>query len=257
MAIHKNSLTEISYDLIGDERSNRTLLCIHGAGGNMEALRALAEQFPDYKCILMDLPGHNLSGGAEPKSVSDFVTVIEKFIQSEKKLLGGNITCIGHSMGGCISMELALRKIPEIRQLIILNSGANITLNSNFMKKVRNGKIDKIYLYKCSGSYLHPRVLMFFLKSFKQMIKSQSVMIKDFLIVENYDLRNNVKNITLPTLIITGEKEILALPEYSKYLHSQIKGSQLFIMKKVAHLMPIVVPEKLSVHIRDFLNKNK
>ncbi len=256
MAIHKNSVTDISYDLIGNEHSKRTLLCIHGAGGNMEALRALAQQFPDYKCILVDLPGHNLSGGKEPKNVGDYATAIEKFIQSEKKMLGDQITCIGHSMGGCISLELALRKIPEVKQLVILNSGAHITLNDKFMQKVRKGKVDKLYLYKCSGSYIHPRTILFFLKSFNQMIKSQKVMITDFLIVEKYDRRKEVKDIKLPTLIITGEKEILALAEYSKYLHSQIEGSKLFIMKKVAHLMPIIVPEKLSVHIKEFLNKN-
>ncbi len=257
MAIYKNSLTEISYDVIGNERSKRTLLCIHGAGGNMEALRALAKQFPEYKCILVDLPGHNLSGGKEPKNVDDYATALEMFIHSEKKMLGDQITCIGHSMGGCISLELALRKIPEVKQLVILNSGAHITLNSQFMQKARQGKVDKLYLYQCSGSYIHPRTILFFLKSFNQMIKSQKIMIRDFLIVEKFDIRSDVKNITLPTLIITGEKEILALAEYSRYLHSQIEGSKLFIMKKVAHLMPIIVPEKLSVHIREFLNTNK
>ena len=256
MAIQKNSVTDISYDLIGNEHSDRTLLCIHGAGGNMEALRALAEQFPEYKCILVDLPGHNLSGGIEPKKVSDFASAIEKFIRSEKQLLGDQITCMGHSMGGCISLDLALRKIPEIKQIVILNSAAHMALNEKFMQKIKNGKVDKLYLYKCSGSYLHPRTIGFFIKSFNDMIKSQNVMIKDFLLIENYDIRNEIKDIKIPTLIITGEKEILALVEYSKFMHSQIEGSKLIVMKKVAHLMPIIVPEKLSVHIKEFLNKN-
>lgn len=257
MAINKNSLTKISYDLIGNEHSELTLLFIHGAGGNMEALRALAEQFPDYKCVLVDLPGHNLSGGAEPKSVDDYATAIESFIHSEKKILGEQITCIGHSMGGCISLALALREVPEVKRLVILNSGAHIKLRDKFMEKVRQGKVDKLYLYRCSGSYLHPRTIRFYLKSFNQMIKSQKVMIKDFLIVEKFDIRNEVKKVKLPTLIVTGEKEILALAEYSRYLHSQIKGSKLFIMKKVAHLMPLIVPEKLSVHIREFLKADQ
>ena len=252
MAIKKNTLTNICYGMIGDEHSGETLLFIHGAGGNMEALRALALQLPDYKCILVDLPGHNLSGGDVPDTVNGFVDIMTKFIQSEKNVLGDNITCIGHSMGGFISLELALRKIPEIKKLIILNSGAYIKVDPKFMEKVYQGKIDKKYLFRCSGSFLNIRTYSFFLKSFKQMITSQKVMVKDFMAVEKYDLRSAVKEIKLPTLIITGEKEILAVPKTSIYLQSQIEGSQLVIMQGVAHLMPIIIPEKLADHIKRF-----
>jgi pimeloyl-ACP methyl ester carboxylesterase len=256
MAIKKDNSTKISFDIIGDENSSKTLLFIHGAGGNKEALRALASQLTDNKCILIDLPGHYLSEGDVPEKVSEYAVILERFIQSQKDVLGDNITCIGHSMGGFVSLELALKKVPEIKRLIILNSGAYISVDHKFMDKVRRGKIDKMYLYKCSGSYVHPRTIKFFMKNFKQMITSQNVMIKDFLAVEKNDLRNAVKDITLPTIIITGEKEILALPEYSEYLHSQIQGSKLVIMKGVAHLMPIIVPEKLSVYIKAFFEKH-
>lgn len=255
MTVRKNLSTGISFDTIGDEQSSKTLLFIHGAGGNMLALKALATQFPDYKCILVDLPGHNLSEGNIPSNVQDYAAAIEKFIKSEKTTLGENITCVGHSMGGFITLELALRKVPEIRQLIILNSGARIEVDSKFMEKVRKEKIDKFYLFKASGSYFHPRTYSFFLKSFKQMIASQRVMVKDFLCVQNFDRRSAVKGIKLPTLIMTGEKEILAVPEYSKYLHSQIEGSSLVIMKGLSHLMPIVAPEKLADNIRAFFNR--
>lgn len=255
MAIKKNSLTNISYDLVGDEQSSNTLLFIHGAGGNMTALKALASQFPDHKCILVDLPGHNLSGEDVPKSINDYANIMEQFIQSEKNILGDNITCVGHSMGGFITLELALKKVPEIKRLVILNSGAYIKVDSKFMEKVKKGKINKLYLFKCSGSFLNLRTYKFFITGFKQMITSQKVMVKDFIVVSKFDRRDAVKNITLPTLIITGEKEILALPEESKYLHSQIKGSHLTIMKRVAHLMPIIIPEKLAVNIKTFLNK--
>lgn len=257
MGIRKNDLTNICYDMIGDELSQETLMFIHGAGGNMEALRALASQLQDYKCILVDLPGHNLSGGDVPETVDGFVDSMVKFIQSEKNVLGDNITCVGHSMGGFISLELALRKIPEIKKLIILNSGAYIKVDPKFMDKVYQGKIDKKYLFQCSGSFLNIRTYSFFLKSFKQMITSQKVMVKDFMAVEKFDLRNAVKEIKLPTLIITGEKEILAIPKESIYLQSQIEGSKLIIMKGVAHLMPIIIPEKLAVNIKEFLELHK
>ncbi len=242
--IKKDSTTNISYELIGKQECGETLLFIHGAGGNMSALRGIATLLPEYKCVLLDLPGHNRSEGEVPDTVEEFTDIVENFIMSEKDILGDNITCVGHSMGGFISLLLAIRKVSAVKRLVILNSGAAITVNKNFMEKVKKGRIDKGYLFRCSGSFFNIRTYRFFITGFKQMITSQKVMIKDFLAVEKFDCRKDVNKITLPALIITGEKEILTRVEDSEYLHSQIKGSKLFIMKKVAHLMPIIIPEK-------------
>jgi Predicted hydrolases or acyltransferases (alpha/beta hydrolase superfamily) len=254
--IKKNTATNISYELIGNEECGETLLFIHGAGGNMFALRAIATLLPEYKCVLLDLPGHNRSEGEVPETVEKLAEIIENFIISERNILGDNITCVGHSMGGAISLLLAIRKVSAVKRLVILNSGAAIAVDKKFMDNVKKGKIDKGYLFRCSGSFLNIRTYQFFITGFKQMITSQKVMIKDFLAVEKYDCKKDVKKITLPTLIMTGEKEILARVEYSKYLHSQIKGSKLFIMKKVAHLMPIIIPEKVTEKMKDFLKNS-
>lgn len=254
MALKKDSLTGISYEVIGDSKSRETLLFIHGAGGNKLALRALAEQFREYNCILVDLPGHNLSDGEAMKSVSDYAAAIEKLVESCKEDFGDHLTCVGHSMGGTISLELAVRKVVAIERLVILNSGAKLTINSNFMRKVGTGKIDKFYMFRAGGSYFSPRVHSFFLKNFKQMMSSEQVTCADMKAVSLFDRRDEVKDIKLPTFIVTGSKEILAIPEYSEYLHSQIQGSRLLIMKGLSHLMPIVIPEKLAREIKLFFN---
>ena len=256
MSILKNDQTNISYEVLGNRNSKETLLFIHGAGGNKKALRALALQFPDYRCVLIDLPGHYQSTGKPLTSVNAYAKTIQRFLQSEKDLLGDSITCVGHSMGGFITLELALQKVPEIKRLVILNSGAHIKVDSNFMKKVKHGTIDKLYLFKCSGSFFHPRTYKFFLFNFADMMKSQEVMCEDFRVVEHFDRRADVKKITLPTFIATGSDEILTLPKDSSYLNSQIKGSKLIIMKGVAHLMPLIVPEKLAVEMKNFFEEN-
>jgi pimeloyl-ACP methyl ester carboxylesterase len=251
--IKKDSLTGICYEVIGDVGSKNTLLFLHGAGGNMGALKALASQFSEYKCILIDLPGHNLSSGNTAQYVSDYAIELEKFIQSCKDEFGDNITCIGHSMGGMISLELAIRKVADIKKLVILNSGARLYIDDKFMKKVNKGKIDKLYLFKAGGSYFKLRTYQFFFKNFKQMISSIKVMCEDMKTASKFDRRDAVKEIKLPTFIATGEKEILATVKDSEFLHTQIHGSKLLIMKKMAHLMPIIVPEKLAHKIKKFL----
>jgi pimeloyl-ACP methyl ester carboxylesterase len=118
------------------------------------------------------------------------------------------------------------------------------------MQKVEKGKIDKLYLFKAGGSYFNPRTYLFFFKSFKQMITSEKVMCEDMKIATKFDRRDAVKDIKLPTFIVTGENEILATAQISEYLHSQVQGSQLLIMKGLSHLLPVIVPEKLAQKIK-------
>ena len=164
-----------------------------------------------------------------------------------------NVTCIGHSMGGMITMNLALRKIPVIKQIVILNSSAKFNLDEKFMSKIHKGILDKVYLFKSGGSYFHPRTYKFFLSNLKKL--SDEVMIKDFKLVEHFSLADKIKDISVPTLIVTGEKEILATPEDSRFTHSCIKGSELEIMPKLSHLLPIIAHEKLAERIMRFLSK--
>ena len=253
MDLQSDIKMKITYKRIGNENSSHTLLFIHGAGGISESLLDLALHFKDYNCILVDLPGHGQSTEDIPSSVTGYVDVLEKFITTEKDLFKDNVTCIGHSMGGMITMNLALRKIPVIKQIVILNSSAKFNLDQKFISKIHKGILDKVYLFKASGSYFHPRTYKFFLSSLK--VLSDEVMIKDFRLIEDFSLIDQIKNISVPTLIVTGEKEILATPEDSRFMHSCIKDSELEIMPKLAHLLPIIAHEKLAERMMQFLSK--
>ncbi len=253
MKLKSDSKAKITYRCVGNKSSSHTLLFIHGAGGISESLLDLALHFKNYNCILVDLPGHGQSTAKTPSSVTGYVDALEKFITSEKDLFKNDITCIGHSMGGMITMNLALRKIPTLKRIVILNSSAKFNLNQKFINKIHKGVLDKVYLFKASGSYFHPRTYKFFLSSLKTL--SDDVMIKDFKLIEPFSLKDQIKDISLPTLIVTGEKEILATAEDSKFIHANIKGSELEIMPKLAHLLPIIAHEKLSERILEFLSK--
>lgn len=245
--------SKIAYRRIGNENSTHTLLFIHGAGGASDSLLDLALHFKDYNCILVDLPGHGQSVEDIPSSITGYVDVLENFINSEKLLFKDNVTCIGYSMGGMISMSLALRKIPVIKRIVILSSSAKLNLNPKFTNQIHKGILDKVYLFKVGGSYFHPRTYKFFLSTLKTL--SDEVMIKDFILSEQFSLTDQIKDISVPTLIVTGGNEILATPDDSKFLHSNIKDSELEIIPKLAHLLPIVAHEKLSERILEFISK--
>src|SRR3712207_8578151 len=49
---------------------------------------------------------------------------------------------------------------------------------------------------------------------------------------------------SIPTLIITGDRDILVPPENSRILHERIAGSQLHVIPDAAHVFPSSHPQE-------------
>lgn len=78
------------------------------------------------------------------------------------------------------------------------------------MNKVHKGIIDMNYLLQCAGETSDPLVI----EALNSM-NSEQLLIEDFIIDEIVDFEYCLKDINVPTIIITVSDEILALVEYS------------------------------------------
>lgn len=97
----------IRYRTLG--RGIKTLLLIHGLGASLEhwyrLVPLLAEEF---KLIILDLPGAGRSDKPKRNYSLDFYTeVLEQFID---QLNLKDIVLVGHSFGGGVALQLAIKK---------------------------------------------------------------------------------------------------------------------------------------------------
>jgi pimeloyl-ACP methyl ester carboxylesterase len=108
-----------------DEGSgSETILFVHGLGNylgvwhkNMLALSAR------YRCIAVDLPGNGLSSrGDYPYSMFFYAEALHRFCEA---LALEKVVVAGHSMGGQVSLVLALR-YPELVEKMVLVSSSGI-----------------------------------------------------------------------------------------------------------------------------------
>jgi len=97
------------------------LILVHGIAGFLEewesAMNLLCKK---YRVIALDLPGHGLSDKPDISYTLDFLAVFLKdFIQavSEEK-----IYLAGHSLGGAICLNFAIKYPHLVDRLIIVNS---------------------------------------------------------------------------------------------------------------------------------------
>jgi pimeloyl-ACP methyl ester carboxylesterase len=102
---------------IGD--SGPRVVFVHGLfgqGRNWTTIaRALAED--GHRVTLLDLPNHGHSPWTDRVDYGDMA----EFVAAELALLGEPVTLVGHSMGGKVSMQLALRRPELLRALVVVD----------------------------------------------------------------------------------------------------------------------------------------
>ena len=63
-----------------------------------------------------------------------------------------------------------------------------------------------------------------------------------------------LKTINVPTLLVTGDEDILTGPPDAELMHQNIPGSQLKIVPRAGHYSPWEQPEEVGKLLRQFLD---
>ena len=95
------------------------LLLIHGLFGSLENLggiaRLLAKRFSVYS---IDLPDHGRSPHTESLSLGSMAAAVAGWLDSRQL---GQISVVGHSLGGKVGMELALSDLAKVDKLVVMD----------------------------------------------------------------------------------------------------------------------------------------
>lgn len=286
-----SSMSELKYDYpvkyaelsngiklayVDEGQGSETIMMIHGLGSYLPAWKKnISDLSKNYRVITVDLPGYGKSS-KDPHSglMSFYAGVIAELIQ---KLQLGPVNLAGHSMGGQISMVLALEKPELVKRLILVDPAGFEAFHAgqkNWFKDVmtpnlvRLTTVDAIETNLASNFYRMPKDAQF-------MIDDRIAM-RDAGDFENYCLAvarsvhgmvdeaviDKLPQISVPTLIFFGENDML-IP--NRYLNpgftykiaekgaSLIKGSKLVMVPKCGHFMMFEKPEVFNSETRKFI----
>jgi pimeloyl-ACP methyl ester carboxylesterase len=100
------------------------VVLVHGLGGAAANWLALAPLLlPGRRVLVPELPGH---GGSEPLPAAPSLNA---YVDRIAALLDGPAVVVGHSLGGAISLRLAIRR-PELVRALVLAGAAGISSGS-------------------------------------------------------------------------------------------------------------------------------
>jgi 3-oxoadipate enol-lactonase len=168
---------------------------------------------------------------------------------------------LGVSFGGTLALELAARHPHRLHTLTVQGAGA--CFERGLLQQVAGLILARYPLPPDSpfvnqffnllfGARQRPGPLFEFVT--RQCWQTdQSVMAHRFQLVETFDIRLRLHRITAPTLILTGERDLLVSPQSLATLAEGVARSSVVPLRGCGHLAFVTRPECVAQEVKRFI----
>ncbi len=216
------------------------LILIHGGGDSGRAWRQNAIELSKYyRVYLPDLPGFGLNKAiADDFSLPSYVTFVEDFSRS----LGlGHFHLVGHSLGGGIALNYALKFPHRIKRLVLVSSlclGSEIAFWARIFSLpifYRIAKQTVVSVFKAMGWLVRklncPLEKLTPPSLFRMSIGKGIMTIKGQTTV----LANRLSELLMPTLLIWGAKDNIVPVRHASLAAELIPDCQVRVFQDSGH----------------------
>ncbi|MFE4195127.1 alpha/beta fold hydrolase [Paenarthrobacter sp. NPDC056912] len=275
-----SSVAYWTYEPVSTTRATRTILVIHGFRGDHHGLLRVADQLPEMRIIMPDLPAF---GSSEPfledeHTVERYGQFIAGFMDALG--LGPKTVLLGHSFGSIVASHFAASHPGAVYPLILVNPIAAPALEGP------KGIMTKLaVLYYQASAKLPRRIGLAVLrnraivrvmsitmaktkdKSLRRFIHGQhdayfsafadrKSLLESFKASVSGTVADVAEQLSLPVLLVAGEKdEIATLPNQHK-LMERLPDARLEVIPGVGHLIHYETPVPAAAAIRSFLEEH-
>ena len=220
-------------------QAKTTLLILPGWGHTQSEWSTVQSLLPQtVRSLVLDLPGFGSSQALPGQpSVPEYSQFVFDFIKKQKLK---NFSLLGHSYGGQVALDLALRHPKLIRHLLLL-SPAVIRDNQPSTKSSLVSLLKPIK--NVFPSFLKDHYLRHFASSdYYHSNKYQRALLNRILYV---DYRHRLKDLKVQTSILWGSED-QTIPDHSRLLAETIPSSDLHILYGQDHNPHLSSPQKLA-----------
>jgi 3-oxoadipate enol-lactonase len=254
----------LSYEAAGNP-SMPPLLFLHGIGGAGRAWRGQLDFFKDrYRAIAWDMPGYGKSAPLPAVSIAALAEALQDFLQqvgATKPIL------VGHSIGGMIVQQL-LAKHPGIASAIVLaqTSPAFGKPDGDWQKafiEARLGPLDRGEMLASLAPSLvselvgdDPDIGGMELARDCMASVPEATYRATMLSMLGFDQRNTLKDIRVPTLLLSGSKDKNAPAPMMAKMATYIPSAKYVELEGVGHLANLERPGAFNAALDTFLTAN-
>lgn len=251
----------MNYQLHGD--SGAPLVLVHGYTGDVGDW---SDQIPEFskthRVLVMDHRGHGDSEGPPDRSTYTIPQMADDIVAIVDHVGFESYHLIGHSMGGAVSQEIALRGAARLITLTLFGTGTDFKIGANpavvkYME-ARNKLADEqgmSAVAAMSSVFPSPPHVPAGRRDYEKartLRMSPHGLAGGWNALVNWEgTTDRVKHITTPTLVMAGALEPAV--KSTEYMHSQIAGSTILIIPEAGHCPQFERPEIFNAAVRSHL----
>lgn len=222
-------------------KGSKTIVILHGWASSLSFWLPVAQLLsPKWHIVSLDLPGFGLTPPIDDTpDIPEYTHFVRSFT---KKLKLKKFILIGHSFGGQIALDYALRFPTDLITLILVAPAA-IRERSRILKlKLRITNAVKPFLSRSSYNYLEQYLGWYTPTDYSYANEYQKKVLQK---IVKYNLKPLLHLLSVPTDIIWGSLDIV-IPNTGKYLANKISRSRLHIISGANHLINLTHPKELA-----------
>lgn len=240
------------------------LICLHGIGGKAESFRPQLDGLGSQAHILSwDMPGY---GGSEPVSPVDFEILSEKLEHFLQVKGFDRVHLVGHSIGGMIALDYALRSPERVSSLILIATtsafgGRDPEFKDRFLEQ-RLGALEAGGSMRQAAEQLVPEIVGSSASS--AVINEATAWMADVPVdayrailecLVTFDRRDDISNINCPACLIAGGEDRTAPARTMERMATRMRDAEFHVIEKAGHLVNDEEPGQTNRIISEFLRK--
>ena len=218
----------------------------------------------DYNMITVDLLDQGRSDSPDGEYTLDTqVEILKKFLDE----LGlDKVNLLGMSYGGKVALNFICRYPDMIKSLILTNTDSHTT---DHMKRVANhwkevaSTLDAFKFLNSTIPYMYS--YDYYKRNYEDMERKAKIFSRNMNeewyekfrrsldSAGSYNVKDKLKSIKVPTLIISSELDVITPIEYQELMHREIENSKWKILKNVGHASMFEEPEEFISTVMEFL----
>lgn len=263
--------------LVTGPRDAPPLLLIHGLGATKASwLTVVPELARHRRVIAVDLPGFGAS--SKPNARYDAAWFASKMLQMLDELGYDSVAVAGNSMGGRISMEMALRAPERIESIVCLSPAAafsrrpalalarlarpelGILVGRLPRSQVREGlrslfarpsRLEESWYEAAIDDFLttwrSPRARLAFFKSLRNLYLDEPL--------GEQGLWSRLAAMKTPALYVYGKRDVLITHHFSKKVARHIPHARVAVWNDCGHVPQIEFPQRTTELMLSFLGR--
>ncbi|HEX7973372.1 MAG TPA: alpha/beta hydrolase [Anaerolineales bacterium] len=254
------------------------LVLMHGGPGldhtSLLPLQPLADQFTlvfyDHRC-------NGRSDGADGSSMT-FENLTADADSLRQTLGFDQWAVLGHSFGGNVALEYALRYPQSLSRLVLMNTGGDqrwVNQNAPVILEKRgfsasavaaarrffNGQLTPgeflPTVMKFSSAYFYHMSLLSMAGAMvfgpRQKMRPEALIFGCTQLLKDWTVMDRLSEIKTPTLVLAGRYDFLFPPEHQAILADRMPNAQLELVERAGHNPQMERPAEVIKTIREFL----